>query len=97
MTETTGQKKLLGTFRGEKLHSEFLRAAHTRNNAAFGMAYVNTARAIMEEYPELALWERRMQFGLLQHQIQLTKVRTKRDDSRVLGELSRTLRITAQK
>jgi hypothetical protein len=92
MTEATAKKRL-GIFRREVLTAEMRLAAKKRNDAAMGSAYIETARKLMSEYPQLTLDERKQQFDCLKHDIKLRKMRTRRDDSYVLGKVGRILDI----
>jgi hypothetical protein len=84
-------ERSVGKFRTEILLSEMRRARATNNGAAIGAAYVAVARKMMAEFPDLQLWERKMQLGILVHDIETRKIRTGQDCRYVVGALTRAL------
>lgn len=86
---TNNREKSSGMFRDRTLRAEFRKAALSGTVGAFGLAYVETARAVMRKYPDLQPNEREIHLESLKHHIQETKLRTGKDRSYVIPELVR--------
>jgi hypothetical protein len=82
----------LGQFRWNTFYRKMLRANRAKERL-FAMldAYVETARAITQRYPDLKIWERQFQYNCFKSQIELTRRRTGR-----CGEYSGALPAIAQ-
>jgi hypothetical protein len=66
------RKEALGSFRGAVLYSNVRRTGLMKGETqkvAVLEGYFETAKAIMENYPNLKKWERAMQYGCLKYQI----------------------------
>lgn len=85
-----GSGEAPGTFRGRVFHRNMLRS---RRRGKFGMfdAYADTARAVVQEYPNMERWQRNMHYSCLRSQIGMTARRTRRDDSAVLPLIAQVL------
>jgi len=60
---TENREKSSGTFRDRTLRAEFRKAALSGTVGAFGLAYVETARAVMRKYPDLQPNERDLTYS----------------------------------
>lgn len=76
------------------MHKKMLRG---RARGKFGMldAYVDTARAVAQEYPNMEAWQRRIHYDCFKWQIELTSRRTHgyRDFSDALPAIAQALRV----
>jgi hypothetical protein len=88
MTEET---KSPGARRAEILAAEMRCAAITKNGAAIGHAYVETAKKLLAENSEMSSVEKQAHHGALIHAIEMLRARTNQDCSNVLGALARIL------
>jgi len=83
----------LGRFRWRVFHKKMLAARRKK----FGMldAFADTARAIMEQYPSLKPWERKMQYDMLKCEINLIKLRSRgvKDFSEALPAVAQALSV----
>jgi hypothetical protein len=83
----------LGRFRWRVFHKKMLAARRKK----FGMldAFVDTARTIVEQYPSLEPWERKMQYDMLKCEISLIKLRSRgvKDFSGALPAVAQALSV----
>jgi hypothetical protein len=85
----------LGTFRWNTFYRKMLRANMAKNKfLAMLDAYVETAHAIREHYPDLKMWERWHQYNCFKHQIALTHGRTRKDYFNALVAIAHALEIS---
>lgn len=68
-----------GIFRDRTLRAKFRKAVDSGDGGKFGLAYVETARAVMQKYPGLQPNEREIHLQSLKQQIQQMKLRTGED------------------
>jgi len=87
----TEEMKSGGARRGEILAAEIRHATITNNGAAICSAYVETAKKLLAEYPDMSPTEKQAHHGALVQAIENRKVRTNHDCSNVLGQLARLL------
>jgi hypothetical protein len=87
----------LGHFRWRMFHRKMLRANRAtwadKDELAMFDAYLETARAVVDHYPSLKLWERQHQYNCFRSEIELTKLRTRgcRDFSSALPAIAHVL------
>jgi hypothetical protein len=76
--------------RDEILTDELTKAAS--NGAAICNAYVETARKLLAEHPDMSADQKFAHHGALKYAVQTHQTNTKQDCSNVLGELARLFR-----
>jgi hypothetical protein len=85
----TEAEKSLAT-RRDKILADQMRIAASRKSDLC-TAFIETARRIAAEYPDLSPAEKQAQYDALKHEIETMYVRVHQNCSRVLGELSMIL------
>lgn len=89
MTET---ERSLAT-RRDKLLADHMRMAASRKQDLC-IAFIQTAKNLAAEFPDLSLAEKQAQFHALRHEIEMMHLRSHHNCSRVLDELSAILGIS---
>jgi hypothetical protein len=88
---TEAEKSL--AVRRDKILTDQMRLAASRKNDLC-TAFIETAKNIAAEYPDLSPAEKQTQFDALRHEIETMNLRAHQNCSRVLDELSRILGIS---
>ena len=88
----TEAEKSLAQRRDKILADETRIAASRRSDPC--TAFIETAKKIAAEYPDLSPAERQAQYDALNHEIEMMNMRAHQNCSRVLDELSRILGIS---
>jgi hypothetical protein len=88
----TEAEKWLATRRDQILAAEIRLAANRKNDPC--TAFIETAKKLVAEYPDLSPTEKQAQYDALRNEIEMMTVRTHKNCSHVLGELSRILGIS---
>lgn len=81
------------TRRAEILAAEIRLAAGMKSDPC--VPFVETAKKIVAEYPDMSPTEKQIHFGALRYQIEINNIRTHRDCSNVLDRISKILGISA--
>jgi hypothetical protein len=88
-------KKSQGKYWGEILDSELARAARTCDGAALCNAFVETARKVVAEDPDMTINEKEALYYVLKHESESMRRLTNRDCSYVLESLIQVLGISS--
>jgi hypothetical protein len=86
------EKKSSGTRRAEILAAEIRLAASRKSDPC--AAFVETAKKIVSEFPDMSPTEKQIHYGALRFQIERNDLRTHQDCSNVLGSISKILGIS---
>jgi hypothetical protein len=87
------EKKSSGTHRAEILAAELRLAASLNTDPC--VAFVETAKKIVAEFPDMSPAEKQVHYGALRHQIEMNNIRTHQDCSNVLGSVAKILGVSA--
>ena len=82
--------------RGEILAAEIRRAASSNNGASVCDAYVETAKKLLAENPDMSLTEMRFHYDGLIQAIEVRKARLNQDCSNVLREVANLLLVLSR-
>jgi hypothetical protein len=81
--------------RGDKILAAEIRLASSRKNDPC-TAFIETAKKVVAEYPDLSPTEKQVQYNSLNHEIEMMNVRMHQDCSRVLDSISKILGISSK-
>jgi hypothetical protein len=90
---TDSNKVPVGLFVQSKLDAAKRQVAKSKNDAGYARIYSDVARAVVSEYPELTVEEKRAVFETFKFEAEQTKVRTRVDSASGLSEASKILGI----
>jgi len=98
--DSSGIGETPGHFRRRTLYTKSLRVKKTRNRREKIEtldAFVDTAGELVNAYPDLKPWERRMHFQMFQSEVRMTSLRTRgcKDFSAALLLIARELGVSA--